>query len=70
MGNVVSINGHKPLVKVEAVAQYLGCSKMHVLRMARSGKIPCRKINNGTRCHWRFDMDEVVNACGQDKATA
>ena len=49
----------RPLVRVEAVAEYMCCSKDYVLRLARVGRLPAMKISNGARTFWRFDIDEV-----------
>jgi len=62
MGEIVSITQHKPLVKAEVVAQYIGCSKATVMSAARSGKIPSRSIQNGSRKLWRFCLDDVMHA--------
>ena len=48
--------------KAEVVAAHLSCSEATVLRLARAGRIPSRKISNGCRCHWRFDLEDVLNA--------
>jgi excisionase family DNA binding protein len=71
MGELISISqSHKPLVKAEVVAHQLSCSEAHILRLARAGKIPARPINNGSRKHWRFDLDEVVNFLEAKTASA
>jgi hypothetical protein len=63
MGPVIPFpQQHKPLVKAEVVAAHLSCSEATVLRLARAGRIPSRKISNGCRCHWRFDLEDVLNA--------
>lgn len=58
--NVPQTLRSKPLVRAEAVAEHLSCSEAYVLRMARAGRIPAVKINNGARTFWRFDIDEVM----------
>jgi excisionase family DNA binding protein len=50
----------KPTVKAEIVAQHLGCCEETILRMARAGRIPAKRIKNGTRSHWRFDLEDVM----------
>jgi excisionase family DNA binding protein len=59
-GSLLSNTTAKPLVRAGVVAEYLSCCEAHVLRLARAGKIPGRKISNGSRVYWRFDLDEVL----------
>lgn len=70
MATVIPINDHKPLVKAEVVAAQLSCSEATVLRMARKGTIPGRRICNGSRIHWRFDIEDVLNALESGSKTA
>lgn len=62
MGEVIPIdNKPQPLVKASVVADYLSCSEATILRQARAGILPARKITNGRRVHWRFDLQEVLH---------
>lgn len=61
LSNLVSI--HKAaLVTPKEVAERLSCCTATVLNLARKGKIPGRKISNGCRNYWRFDLEQVLKA--------
>lgn len=58
--NVIPI--HKVLVKADVVAAHIGYKPATVVYLARKGKIPAKRIQNGVRTHWRFDLEEVLKA--------
>lgn len=63
MATVIPISElRKPLVKPEAMAEYLSCTVDYLLRLARKGEIPALKMGNGARSLWRFNLDDVVRA--------
>ena len=60
MGTLTTIEQPAPLVKVEAVANYLCCAPATVLRMARKNELPgARPVRAGLRTMGRFNLDTV-----------
>ena len=59
-GNVVAIS--RVLVKADVVAAAIGYKPETVVYLARKGKIPAKRVKNGVRFHWRFDLDEVLKS--------
>lgn len=49
----------EPYVGPEAVAEFLGLSRLAVVRMARAGKLPAHPLGDGQRRQWRFKISEV-----------
>jgi excisionase family DNA binding protein len=52
----------KPVLNPSECAEYLGVSTGTLLRRARAGEIPCRRLGNKIRFFIRKEIDEWVNA--------
>jgi Helix-turn-helix domain len=46
-------------VDADIVAEYLYCSRKHVLRLSRLGIIPAHPISFGRRITWRYLLSEL-----------
>jgi hypothetical protein len=46
-------------VDASVAAEYLGCSRKHVLRLSRLGVIPAHPISFGRRITWRYLLSEL-----------
>ncbi|MFC1862564.1 helix-turn-helix domain-containing protein [Thermodesulfobacteriota bacterium] len=47
---------YKDIMKIEEVAEYLQIGKRSVYKLAKAGKIPCKKVAN----MYRFDRESVL----------
>lgn len=43
----------------DVVAQHLGFSRNHIIRLARIGEIRGRNLGHGKKQYWRFRLSEV-----------
>ena len=55
---------HPEVLDVDGAARVLGVSKWLVLRLARQGEIPGRKIGR----EWRFRLSNLLRWLGQDNS--
>jgi len=46
-------------VDATVAAEYLGCSRKHILRLSRNGVIPAHPISFGRRVTWRYLLSEL-----------
>lgn len=51
-------------LSIEEVSEFLQIGLRTIYELARTGKIPCRKIGK----HWRFDREKVIEWMGQPGA--
>ncbi len=52
----------EPFVDAAAAAQFLGCSRSQLLRLARQGKVPAHPLDKDdekVRRTWRFKLSEL-----------
>ena len=66
-GNADSVRSGSQITKLEqeqfvdasVAAEYLACSRKHVLRLSRLGIIPAHPISFGRRVNWRYLLSEI-----------
>jgi hypothetical protein len=46
-------------VDADIAAEYLHCSRKHILRLSRLGLIPAHPISFGRRVNWRYLLSEL-----------
>jgi excisionase family DNA binding protein len=49
----------EPYVSPEAAAEFLGISRVRVIRMARACILPAHPVGTGKRRQWRFRFSEL-----------
>jgi Helix-turn-helix domain len=55
----VSAPLHEYFVDASVAADYLHCSRKHILRLSRHGVIPAHPISFGRRITWRYLLSEL-----------
>ena len=55
----VSAPLHEYFVDASVAADYLHCSRKHILRLSRHGIIPAHPISFGRRVTWRYLLSEL-----------
>lgn len=50
---------HEYFVDASVAAEYLQCSRKHILRLSRHGVIPAHPISFGRRITWRYLLSEL-----------
>lgn len=56
-GNMISIVTETSEITTQAAAEYLGCSRPHVVKILEEGKIPYSKVGK----HRRIKYNDIVN---------
>jgi len=49
----------EPYVDAEEAAAFLDTTRLTVIRMARSGRLPSHPLRSGKRRQWRFKLSEL-----------
>ena len=55
----------KEILTIDEAAAYLQIGKRSLYKLAKEGRIPCKKILN----KWRFERDSLKRWVSQDKMT-
>lgn len=56
-GKLISIVPHATEISTQAAAEFLGCSRPHLVKLLEEGKIPFTKVGK----HRRIKFDDILN---------